>query len=178
MFGRSRILLLAARGTTPAQVLEVGCGTGHNLAHLGHLFPRARFTGVNLSSSMLKYARRRTAFMRDRVELVQQRYSRPLAPDRRFDLVIFSYSLTMFNPGFEQAIDAAWHDLAPGGHVACVDFYRSRWPWFLRWMQLNHVRMDGHLPPLLAQTFEPLHSEIHRAYGGVWQYALFIGRKA
>ena len=83
----------------------------------------------------------------------------------------------MFNPGFEAAIAAARADLTGNGHFAFVDFHASRWPWFTRWMRINHVRMDGHLLPLLRENFTPVIDHIRPAYGGVWDYGSFVGRK-
>jgi len=39
------------------------------------------------------------------------------------------------------------------------------------------VRMEGHLLPALRERFGPTVEEIPRAYGGVWEYLLFVGRK-
>ena len=40
-----------------------------------------------------------------------------------------------------------------------------------------HVRMDGQLLPLLRENFTPVIDQIRPAYGGVWDYGLFVGRK-
>jgi S-adenosylmethionine-diacylgycerolhomoserine-N-methlytransferase len=83
----------------------------------------------------------------------------------------------MFNPGFEEAIATAHRDLAPGGHIAVVDFHDTRLPLFECWMGVNHVRMNGQLRALLAARFEARNDHLHTAYGGVWRYFLFVGRK-
>jgi len=44
-------------------------------------------------------------------------------------------------------------------------------------MGVNHVRMNGQLRPLLQAGFEPLINRVEAAYGGVWQYLTFVGRK-
>ncbi len=178
LFGRDLILELAAGAQPhPARILEIGCGTGRNLVRLARLFPHAHLTGVDLAPSMLAVARRRTAPYGPRISLRAQAYDAPLDPTNRFDLVLCSYALTMFNPGFAPAITAAHADLAPGGYFAFVDFHASRHRWFTRWMGVNHVRMEGHLRPLLQSTFAPVIDEVHSAYGGLWDYALFLGRR-
>jgi len=78
-----------------------------------------------------------------------------LDPTGSFDLVLCSYALSMFNPGFEAAIVAARCDLVPGGHFALVDFHAAGSRAFARWMGVNHVRMDGQLRPRLANSFPP-----------------------
>jgi S-adenosylmethionine-diacylgycerolhomoserine-N-methlytransferase len=178
LFGRNAVLdRMAAAQPEPARILEIGCGTGRNLARLALRFPRAQLTGVDLSDAMLAIARRKTAAFGPRVSLQQRSYGPALDTPGGHNLVLCSYALTMFNPGFEQAITAACRDLAPGGHFALVDFHTARFQWFSRWMGVNHVRMDGQLRPLLQNSFVPVTNELHSAYGGVWQYLLFIGLK-
>jgi S-adenosylmethionine-diacylgycerolhomoserine-N-methlytransferase len=179
LFGRDAILRHAAVAQpAPTRILEVGCGTGRNLVALARIFPRAFITGVDLSGEMLAIARRKTAAYAPRVRLLQRAYDAPVAAARGHQLVLCSYALTMFNPGFEGAIAAAHRDLAPGGHLAVVDFHATRRRWFARWMGVNHVRMDGQLRPLLHEKFSPVTDRVQSAYGGLWEYLLFVGRKA
>lgn len=170
LFGRERILRRSARIADPKRILEVGCGTGRNLKSLRRIFPNADITGVDLSADMLNVARRKT----DGVNLIQQAYDAPLTGN--FDLVLFSYALTMFNPGWEDALLAAKADLSPGGLLAIVDFSHTGSSFFRRWMGINHVRMEGHLWPESRASFEPMVDEIRAAYAGLWHYGMFIGR--
>ena len=178
LFGREAILECAeAAWPRPARILEVGCGTGRNLMALAKRVPKAQLTGLDLSGAMLAVARRKTAALGSRLTLVERAYAAPLDETRGFDLVLCSYALTMFNPGYEQAIAAAAQDLAPGGHFAVVDFHQTRFPWFARWMGVNHVRMDAQLQPLLRANFALVTEQVRSAYGGLWEYLLFVGRK-
>lgn len=177
LFGRHAILREVAAVATPARILEVGCGTGKNLVNLCRAFPRAEIVGVDLSETMLEMARRKTARFGPRVRLAHQAYGPDFAAPASYDLVLFSYALSMFNPGFEDAIAAARGHLAEGGHLAIVDFHDTPWPLFARWMGVNHVRMDGQLRPLLTPGFQPRTDARRTAYGGVWRYLLFVGRK-
>lgn len=176
LFGREEVLLRAACVSNPRRILEVGCGTGRNLPGLCKRFPQAHITGVDLSEQMLAIAAKKVSA--DKTTLLRRSYSAPMHQNEKpFDLVLFSYALSMFNPGWEQAIDAAWEDLAEGGCIAVVDFSDSYFSWFRHWMGVNHVRMEGHLWPYLSQKFTPLLDERFSAYGGVWNYGIFIGRK-
>jgi S-adenosylmethionine-diacylgycerolhomoserine-N-methlytransferase len=178
LFGREAILEQAAAVLpAPARILEVGCGTGRNLVALARRFPRATITGVDLSGAMLAIARRKTAAYGSRVTLRQGAYAGPVDEERGHQLVLCSYALSMFNPGFEAALAAARRDLAPGGCIALVDFHHTRHRWFARWMGVNHVRMDGQLRPLLRENFSPVIEHVCPAYGGVWEYLRFVGRK-
>lgn len=177
LFGRSRLLKLIAEGPAPANVLEVGCGTARNLVRLADRFPEARFTGVDLSPAMLAQARRRTQKAAGRFQWVQAAYDRPLGPAAPFELLIFSYSLSMMNPGWEAAITAAAADLAPGGRIAAVDFHETPFAWFRRWMQQHQVDLGGHLLPALCKCFRPRLATRAPAYWEGWEYFLFLGTK-
>ena len=176
LFGREAIVDRLAQHSNPSRILEVGCGTGMNLSRLALRFPKAQITGVDLSDVMLDVARKKMAPFGDRVALERRCYDSPLN-EGGFDVVLFSYAVSMFNPGWIDAIEAAKADLCEGGQIAVVDFHNSPVPAFKRWMGVNHVRMDGHLLPSLQSGFKTTVSEIHNAYGGLWKYALHIGSK-
>jgi S-adenosylmethionine-diacylgycerolhomoserine-N-methlytransferase len=176
LFGRSVVIDRVARLAEPKRILEVGCGTGRNLAELARRFPQAQLMGLDVSADMLAITEKKIAGERARVELVKRRYDQPLRAGS-FDLVLCSYALSMFNPGWEDAVACAVADLAPGGLFALVDFHDSRFPWFRQWMGVNHVRMEGHLLPGLEDRFETLVAERHSAYGGIWEWVVYVGRK-
>lgn len=179
LFGREAILERAEQGQGRVRrILEVGCGTGRNLVGLCRRFQRADVVGVDLSPAMLELSARKVKPYGSRVRLLRQAYDAPIAPEQPFDLILFSYALSMFNPGFEAAIEAASADLAPGGRIAVVDFHDSRFGAFERWMGVNHVRMNGQLQPRLHAHFASEIDELRAAYGGLWRYLIYIGRKA
>ncbi|HOB63178.1 MAG TPA: class I SAM-dependent methyltransferase [Candidatus Competibacteraceae bacterium] len=178
LFGRGALVrAIAARPEPPRNILEVGCGTGENLVRLARQFPTAAVTGLDLSPDMLLRARRKLEQRQFAVTLLQQAYDHPLYPEPVFDLIVFSYCLTMINPGWQTVLQCALQDLRPDGRLAVVDFHDSRFPAFRRWMGVNHVRMDGHLRPWLNAHCQPLQQSVGSAYGGVWQYFSFIGQK-
>jgi S-adenosylmethionine-diacylgycerolhomoserine-N-methlytransferase len=157
--------------------LEIGCGTGYNLRYLSYCFPKARLTGLDVSDDMLRIAARQTRTF-PQIQLRAQAYgSGVYGWTGKLDLILFSYALTMINPQWEELIGQAWQDLRPGGIIAVVDFHDSRLPAFKTHMQGHHVRMDAHLLPALHARFIPQHTAIHKAYFGMWQYMLFVGKK-
>jgi len=177
LFGRHEIIHRAARNcATPRRILEVGCGTGKNLVALARAFPKAEILGLDLSADMLDRARPKVVPFGGRVGLLHRPYDAPVAGERKFDLILFSYSLSMINPGYEGVLDLCREDLDVEGSVAVVDFHHSCVAWFRRWMGVNHVRMEGHLMKAFGERFEPRSSEICAAYGVLWQYLLYIGR--
>lgn len=175
LFGREK--LVESIPGEPENILEIGCGTGKNLIHLCRKFPKAHITGVDISESMLSKARCHLGNETHRVELVRQPYNRSISTDRRFDLVLFSYSLSMINPGWEHALECAEKDLDERGCIAVVDFHDSAFPVFKRWMGVNHVRMEGDAVDKLESLFTPIRCKIDPAYAGLWTYYLFIGQK-
>lgn len=174
--GRAALIKEVAASLTPNRILEVGCGTGTNLLHLGKAFPRAHLWGLDLSANMLAVARRKLRKLTQRLNLLEAAYDQPVAADTKFDLVVFSYALSMFGPGYEKAIMSASLDLTPHGAIAVVDFHDSISQGFKKWMGLNHVRLDGHLLPCLRSLF-PYHKwAVRPVYNSTWSYFFFLGQ--
>lgn len=121
LFGRDRLIagLDAAPGSA---VLEIGCGTGRNLAHVAREWPGVALHGLDLSAEMLKTARGKLG---DGAMLAQGDATAFAAPDlfsrAGFDRVILSYALSMI-PDWKAALDQAAAVLAPGGRLLVVDF--------------------------------------------------------
>lgn len=177
LFGRKKILQYLPDGNDRL-IVEVGCGTGYNLKRLMRRNPDWQLIGIDVSPDMLARASRATAPCSRRVRLFGQAYGTGVPPlPESPDMILFSYALTMFNPGWEAAIGQAWNDLKPGGCIAVVDFHDTPSRLFRHWMGMNHVRMDGHLLPLLEQRFHPVRKEERSAFGGLWRYFIFVGRK-
>jgi S-adenosylmethionine-diacylgycerolhomoserine-N-methlytransferase len=174
LFGRTLLLReLAKIQPRPRQIVEIGCGTGHNLARLAALFPDARITGVDLSENMLAIAAKKTARFGDRVAL--QQHVQDGAMQVPHDVAVFSYSLSMMNPGWDKVLLGAVEGLEPGGLIAAVDFHDSALGFFKWHMSRHHVRMDGHLLPAMAAKCRPEVQTVKSAYGGLWRYFVFIG---
>jgi S-adenosylmethionine-diacylgycerolhomoserine-N-methlytransferase len=177
LFGRNKVVdALPFPLLADFSVLEVGCGTGYNLRRLARRYPNAQLSGMDLSTDMLEIAEKNTRVFQDRITLRQAPYGDDPIPTRP-DVILFSYALTMINPQWEQLIHQAYHDLAPGGFIAVADFHDSQFSWFRRHMSNHHVRMDGHLLPVLQDLFTPDQQLIKSAYLNTWRYFIFIGKK-
>lgn len=119
LFGRDRTLALLQEEPWQSLV-EIGPGTGRNLAALQRTRSGASYGGVEASDAMLATARKRCAFA-----YLQQGYAEEVdhsavlgyAPDR----ILFSYSLSMVQEP-QQALANARDGVAPGGEVVVVDF--------------------------------------------------------
>ncbi|MGH2573290.1 MAG: class I SAM-dependent methyltransferase [Actinomycetota bacterium] len=129
-------------------VLEMAIGTGRNLAY----YPTAvRLTGVDLSPSMLKRARRRVRDLgRDADLRVDDAQALDL-PDEAFDTVVITLSLCSI-PDERRALAGALRVLRPGGRLFLLEHVRSPArliragqrllaPLIL-WLQADHLMRD------------------------------------
>lgn len=119
LFGRDRALRRLLSEPWQAFV-EVGPGTGRNLAKLHAARPTARYGGVDASDEMLAYARGHCPWARLEYGFAEEAdFTRLLgeAPER----ILFSYCLSMVQDA-DAALRNARRQLAPDGVVVVVDF--------------------------------------------------------
>jgi ubiquinone/menaquinone biosynthesis C-methylase UbiE len=101
---------LAGLDSTPADVLDLGTGTGAAAFLLARRFPEARIVGADLSEGMLERARRNTpASEQDRVTFQQADAAALPFADGSFDLVTHANMIPFF--------DEVARVLREGGHV-------------------------------------------------------------
>lgn len=142
-------------------VLEIGVGTGRNLAQVGQRYPDAFLFGLDISSAMLRSARSRMARSgaehRTLLALADATDFDPeaLFGEAGFDRVFISYSLSMI-PDWETALIAALSAVKPGGSLHIVDFgqQESLPRWFrgllFAWLARFHVTPRGALFDVVA----------------------------
>ncbi|MAS12480.1 MAG: SAM-dependent methyltransferase [Nitratireductor sp.] len=144
-------------------VLELGCGTGRNLALVSSHFPKARLFGLDISQEMLSTARRRMEREGIDAQLAKADassfHAEALFGQTRFDRVFISYSLSMIPP-WRETIAAGLDCVAPGGSLHIVDFgQQERLPgWFRaglrRWLAAFHVTPRDSLREALESECE------------------------
>jgi ubiquinone/menaquinone biosynthesis C-methylase UbiE len=102
-------------------VLEIGCGTGNSLAHLRDAVgPQGHVCGVDISTGMLRRARKLCDANRWRnVEVRECDGADYLAP-RPLDGVLFSLSYNTM-PHHRAVLRNAWDQLRPGGRLVIMD---------------------------------------------------------
>lgn len=149
LLGRDRLI---AEMDVPdgGTVLEIGCGTGRNLAQIARKWPEARLYGLDISEEMLKSAalNLRRAGCVDRTVLGHTDAAHfdaiPMFGRARFDRIMFSYTLSMI-PDWQGALRQAAALLSTQGSIHIVDFgQQERLPkWFrqalLAWLAKFHV---------------------------------------
>ncbi|WP_315923897.1 class I SAM-dependent methyltransferase [Mesorhizobium sp. SP-1A] len=164
LLGRDR-LIDGLDAPSNGTALELGCGTGRNLALAARRYPEARFFGIDISAEMLATAGAtlKRANLSGRVRLTQGDATSfdtaALFGIERFDRVFISYALSMI-PGWKRTIAAAIGSLAPGGTLHIVDFGdRQGLPrWFerllLAWLARFHVSPRDSLREVLESESE------------------------
>jgi S-adenosylmethionine-diacylgycerolhomoserine-N-methlytransferase len=129
-------------------VLEVGCGTGRNLAMIGDLYPETRLFGLDISAEMLATAKaklRRQGLADANLRIADATsFTAAAFGEKGFDRIVISYALSMI-PDWQKALDAAIAALAPGGSLHVADFGQQEgWPGGFRrllqaWLRRFHV---------------------------------------
>lgn len=179
--------------TPGSHLVELGAGTGHNVALLGHRRRLVRISLVDLCPSLAAVARARVDDLAGASVHVAD--ATRWQPDAAADCVLLSYALTMM-PDWGAVLDNAWSMLRDGGSIAVVDFFvssaqpapgRARHGWLTRHGWTRWFAHDGvHLNPA---HLERLHTRFEARYfserlaplpylpGLRVPYYLFIGRK-
>ncbi|ANL72950.1 SAM-dependent methyltransferase protein [Rhizobium phaseoli] len=168
-------------------LLEVGCGTGRNMAFAHRHFPTAKLFGLDISQEMLISARKTFA---TKATIPEFRVADATAFTPRefgvsgFDRILISYALSMI-PDWERAVDASIAALNPGGQLHMVDFGQQEGlpRWFRRilqaWLAKFHVTPRPDLREVLeAQAHEHNARLIFETVGGgyAWRAAIISKR--
>ena len=124
LLGRDK--LLAEMDVLPGQnVLEIGCGTGRNIAILAKRYPKTNFFGLDASAAMLETAASKIEKFTNvtlKTALADSfNYDETFGLSQPFDNVFFSYSISMIPP-WRESIENALKNLKSGGTLYIVDF--------------------------------------------------------
>ena len=188
LLGRDK-LIAGLNVKTGDHIIEIGCGTARNLVKMAEANPHAVFMGLDASEEMLKTAQKN-------LERACQEYCIPIKKGfaqnydskalfgmKKFQRIVFSYSLSMIPP-WKESIDHALACLAKGGEIHIVDFgQQEELPeWFkkflFRFRKLFHVVPEPELETYLLSLNDKsgLNIEISKPFKG---YALLaVIRKA
>ena len=164
LLGRDR-LINEMKISDGDDVLEVGCGTGRNLAMLAKKCPKAKFYGLDASAAMLETARNKIGSKNLENIALKNALADDFSFDKTFDLkkpfdaIFFSYSISMIPP-WREAVQNALQNLKSGKSFYIVDFYDQRDlpAWFRKilqiWLRQFHVKYPKDLIPYLKDSAE------------------------
>lgn len=107
------LLLQIPRDLEPAEIWDLGCGTGEQAAVLAARHPGARVHGLDSSESMLAVARKRTTTVDWRLGDIAA-FAPQVAPD-----LIFTNAALQWLPDHQALVPRLAAVLAPGGVLAC-----------------------------------------------------------
>ncbi|MEO3413292.1 methyltransferase domain-containing protein [Roseovarius sp. CAU 1744] len=168
-----------------SHVLEIACGTGRNLQVAQRRYPHCAFYGLDISSEMLRSARRKLA---DHIQLAEADAcgfdGHQLFRRRSFDRIFVSYGISMI-PDWEAALRMACAHLGPGGELHVVDFSDQQGlpDWFgtalNEWLRRFHVSPRLALERVLAQIARDLGANVRfsHLYRGYAQYGVVVKRR-
>ncbi|ANK92439.1 MULTISPECIES: class I SAM-dependent methyltransferase [Rhizobium] len=168
-------------------LLEVGCGTGRNMALAHRYFPSAKLFGLDISQEMLISARKTFA---TKATIPEFRVADATAFTPRefgvsgFDRILISYALSMI-PDWERAVDASIAALNPGGQLHIVDFGQQEGlpRWFRRmlqtWLAKFHVTPRADLQEILEAQAEEHNARLSfETVGGGYAWRAAISRRS
>ena len=153
-------------------ILEIGCGTGRNLAGAARRYGDAKLFGIDISQEMLKSALTTmqhggfgTPVKFACVDATTFDPARSLG-QAEFDRIYFSYTLSMV-PQWKAALAHAHSMLAPAGELHIVDFGQCEniAPSFrnllFRWLAAFHVSPRADMKAVLTQLASQTSSQVH-----------------
>jgi S-adenosylmethionine-diacylgycerolhomoserine-N-methlytransferase len=196
--GRSELCdQLKSMGAVQGNWLDIGAGTGWNLSLLEREAHSCKeITLLDLSSALLTKAKERVEKLGlQNVQFIHEDILEFPQQQSKYDLITFSYSLTMI-PNWFLVLQKATELLNPGGIIAVTDFYISRkyslnaerkHHWFTRtflpiFFSFDDVNLSPDHLPYLKNHFSPLVVQESLAplpYTRIIKapYYVFIGRK-
>lgn len=125
IFGDAAIDALIRHGAfgSAHAICELGCGTGRLAARLlrDHVAEECRYVGLDLSTTMVRLARKRLRPWSDRTVIVQADAA-PLIPlaDGAFDRFIATYVIEILDPDEALAVMRDAHRILRKGGLACL----------------------------------------------------------
>ena len=103
-------------GWTPKRILDMGCSAGGGTVPYAEAFPEAEVHGIDLGSSMLRYAHARAEALGHAVHFHQMNAAQTKFPDGYFDLIISHNLLHEISSETREAVAKETRRLlAPGG---------------------------------------------------------------
>ena len=121
----------------PAAVLDIGCSAGSSTVPYARAFPEAEVHGIDIASSILRYAHARAEAMGAAVHFHQRDASDTGFKDESFDLVMSNNAMHEFPHKTTQAMmHECFRLLRPGGVAFHLDV-NIRYDEYSPWMQFH-----------------------------------------
>lgn len=170
---RRLVAAIDARGVAPpADVLDLGCGTGELLRVLARKWPEARLVGLDLSPEMLAHAQRKD-YGGANVQLTEGSVYELPFEDGAFDLVTNTIS-SHFYKDLEPALAEIARVIRPGGHFVMAALTNG--PLAHVTDELRGLQAAYRSPQRLREALTHAGFTVHRAEPVAWPSWLFVAR--
>lgn len=173
LFGRNSVSTYFPELKKGSRILDLGCGTGKHLHQLLSKYPNSEIIGIDQSKDMLGFVNRSIV---DSVEVIHESYSKDSFEKNSFDLILCSYSLTMFDD-IEEIVQNIKIHLKQNGKLVVVDFDSTPINWFRKWMKKNHVSFEPNLFELLKEELPNSMIKNKLAYLGLYSYSILVSKE-
>lgn len=172
LFGRKTLIKKLNKFIEPGmRLIELGCGTGHNLKLLENR-KDIEITGLDLSNQMLEIASKKL----ERTKLLNMEYNIETFAPESFDVILMSYFVTL-NSDKTPIMDAVEKHLSKGGIIALVDFHKANLDSYNKFMLKKHIHIDPGLLKISKEKFTTKFTKIRSGYFNIWDWMLYIGEK-
>jgi ubiquinone/menaquinone biosynthesis C-methylase UbiE len=122
-YAQPRVVAEQIRKLDAKTVLELGCGKGFNSCFLAQQYPEVHFTGIDLTPSHIKIARRK-ADKFSNLSFQEGNFNRLNFLDQSFDIV-FAFECLCHASEAETPLAEIFRVLRPGGQLIIFDGYRK-----------------------------------------------------
>jgi SAM-dependent methyltransferase len=163
----------------PRMILDLGCSVGHSTLPYASTYPQAQVWGIDLGSSLLRYAIARARVLNQTVHFSQQNAESTAFPDQSFDLVV-SHILLHEIPGVarKRVFAESYRLLKPGGIMVHLEsklflqpptlaarYFRDTEVWANSEPYLASSKFDDFPNYALEAGFAPEAFHVHRVPG-------------
>lgn len=172
LHGRNKLVQNIVSNPDYSRVLEIGCGTGWLLKRCLHKQTDTVFTGIDLSTEMISKTKINLQNYAN-VTLINESIL-DFDDHQKFDTIYASYSISMMKSIYTPLFKKIASLLKKDALFYIVDFYSTSFPFFEKWMKINHVDFLSNNLSELSRHFEIVKIEKTKVYFGLWEYAIIV----
>ncbi len=170
-FGKGYLALdraIEAHLPPDGHILDLGCGTGLNVARLLALeLPFRSYIGVDFSEDMLAKAGAKFEHL-ENIRFKQLDLSREILPEGPFDLIVSTWVFEhLADPS--DVVEKAWQRLVPGGHIVLLFMVKRGW---VNLCATPILKLSN------AQLSYGAEGNVHRHFPGMVSLEHFVGGAA
>jgi len=150
--------------TENIKILDVGCGTGLNLANLRNSFPKAEIYGIDISSKMLQICNKKFNSMNLYINGISlgSAYELPY-PDETFDCLVATRFIHQYSHNDKVTIFNEMKRTLNSGGILLVEFYNRPYHWLRYYLSKDSRSKDKYF------SHYPTRNEVRKIISGVFE---------